>query len=181
MLSIGSSCPRIELDFARTRPRVNKLGLALLAAGVIGTAVVLLDCWQLVSTNKGLEVRIAALAPAGAAGAARSASAARADQDAADALDELTAPWSVLLRELELASVDSQGAVAVLAVEPDRAKRKVHVLAEARSLPNALTYVERLQQSHALRYPMLENHEVQTKDPEHPVRFEVTADWRLLQ
>ena len=95
-------------------------------------------------------------------------------------MTELTIPWSLLLRELELASQDSKDLVSVLAIDPDRQKGQVHLTAEARSLATALSYVERLQESHALRYPMLENHEVQSKDPEHPVRFLIRADWRLL-
>jgi len=38
--------------------------------------------------------------------------------------------------------------------------------------------VQRLQVSDALRYPMLESHEVQTRDPEKPVRFQIRAEWR---
>ena len=178
MLGIDTTRPRIELDFARTKPRVRKLGLALLGIGIVGASLALLDYRRVATQIEGLQLRIAAVAP-GHRAVAHDQGAARAADDARDAVTELSTPWSLLLRELELASQDSKGTVAVLGVEPDREKRQVHVVAEARTLPVALSYVERLQQSEALRYPMLESHEVQSKDPEHPVRFQIRADWRL--
>ncbi|TLY91854.1 MAG: hypothetical protein E6K38_13625 [Gammaproteobacteria bacterium] len=91
---------------------------------------------------------------------------------------ELGTPWTALLAELEAASRDSTGQVAVLSIEPDHAKHNVHVTAEAKDLPLALAYVERLQASRLLRYPMLDSHELKTDDPQHPVRFAMTAEWR---
>lgn len=180
MLEIVTTRPRLELDFARTKPRVRKLGIVLLGVGIVGAALVLLDYRTVATQIEGLQLRIADIAP-GHRAAAPDKTASRAVDDARDAVTELSTPWSLLLRELELASQDSKGTVAVLGVEPDREKRQVHVVAEARTLPTALAYVERLQRSQALRYPMLESHEVQSKDPEHPVRFQIRADWRLAQ
>jgi hypothetical protein len=121
-------------------------------------------------------LRLAAISPDHRA-AIPDKAAARAAEEAGDAVAELATPWSILLKELERAGEDSNGSVAILAVEPDREKRQVRVVAEARTLPIALAYVERLQKSTALRYPMLESHEVQAKDPERPVRFQIKADW----
>jgi hypothetical protein len=180
MFAVDTTRPRIELDFARTKPLVRKLSLVLLGIGIVGACAVLLDYQRVTAEIDGLQLRIAAVAP-GRRAAKSDPGAARAEDDAREAVTELSTPWSVLLRELELASQDSNGTVAVLGVEPDREKRQVHVIAEARTLPTALTYVERLQQSAALRYPMLESHEVQSKDPERPVRFQIRADWRLAQ
>jgi hypothetical protein len=67
--------------------------------------------------------------------------------------------------------------VAILAIEPDHAKHRVKVTAEARNLPMALSYVGRLRKTRVLRYPMLDSHEVRADDREHPVRFELSADW----
>jgi hypothetical protein len=178
VLGIATTRARLELDFARTKPRVRKLGVVLLGVGIVGAVLVLLDYRTVAAQIDGLHLRIAAITPDHRA-AASDRTAARAVDDARDAVTELSTPWSLLLRELELASQDSKGSVAVLGIEPEREKRQVRVVAEARSLPIALAYVERLQQSQALRYPMLESHEVQAKDPEHPVRFQIRADWRL--
>jgi hypothetical protein len=37
--------------------------------------------------------------------------------------------------------------------------------------------VTRLQATQSLRYPMLDSHEIKPDDPQHPVRFALTADW----
>jgi hypothetical protein len=166
----------IELDFTRSRKRPSRRGLAILGTGVVALLLVLIDYRSVAARTAGLEWRVAALRnelrPAKTDKAAL-----RAEQDADIAISDLTTPWSDLLRELELASADSHGTVAVLGVEPDREKKEVRVLAEAHTLDLALAYVERLQKSRALRYPMLASHEIQLKDPEHPVRFEIRAGW----
>jgi hypothetical protein len=166
----------IELDFARRRPPLNRRGVVLLALGIGATALVLADYRSAWNARAGLELRVAdASSPRVSRKPDKAAQ--RVAEDARAALLELTTPWSRLLQELETASAESNGTVAVLGVEPDRDKHQVRVLAEARTLPVALAYVERLQKSQALRYPMLENHEVQVRDPQRPVRFQIRADW----
>ncbi len=169
---------RIELDLARRRPRINRRGAALLALGVAATALVLADYHGGSARRAALELRLTPW-PAVRHGAKPDKAVAQAAGEVRAAFDDLTTPWSALLQDLELASAQTNGSVAVLGIEPDREKRQVRVLAEARTLPLALAYVERLQKSHALRYPMLESHEVQVKDPQRPVRFQIKADWSL--
>jgi Tfp pilus assembly protein PilN len=93
----------------------------------------------------------------------------------------LSTPWTALLNDLEVAAEGSEKEIALLEVAPDLAKQQVRISAEARSLPAALEYVTLLQNAQTLRHPMLEKHEVQLADREHPVRFEVTAEWSLTQ
>jgi hypothetical protein len=83
-----------------------------------------------------------------------------------------------LLEELETASHDAADSIAVLGVEPDREKGRIRIVAEARDLQLALAYIERLQKSRVLRYPMLDSHEVRTEDRDRPVRFQLSADWK---
>jgi hypothetical protein len=47
-----------------------------------------------------------------------------------------------------------------------------------RALPDALEYLERLQRSAVLRHPMLESHERRKDDPQHPLRINLSAEWR---
>jgi hypothetical protein len=169
---------RIELDFARRQRRFNRRGAVLLALGIAGAVLVLADYQSDRARRAGLELRVADINSVRVERKPDKA-AERAAQDSRAALAELTMPWSRLLQELELASAESKGSVAVLGIEPDRDKRQVRVLAEARTLPIALAYVERLQKSQALRYPMLESHEVQVRDPQRPVRFQIRADWSV--
>lgn len=168
----------IELDLARRHPRFNRRGLVLLLAGALGAGLVLADFQSLAARRAALELR-ADTSPATRIGRKPDKAAERVAEDARAAFADLTTPWSRLLHELELASAETNGSVAVLGVEPDRDKRQVRVLGEARTLALALAYVERLQTSEALRYPMLESHEIQLKDPQRPVRFQIKADWRL--
>ncbi len=170
--------PQIELDFARKRPRVNRIGAALFAAGILGAALVIADYRGMAAESDGLEMRLAAISPDPDA-AIPDPAAMRVAEEARAAVSELATPWSILLEELELASEDKRNPVAILAVEPDREKHQVRVVAEARTLLVALAYVKRLQSSQAMRFPMLESHEVQAKDPERPVRFQIKADWRI--
>jgi hypothetical protein len=54
----------------------------------------------------------------------------------------------------------------------------VRITGESRDLPMVLAYLDRLQTSALLRYPMLDTHEIKADDPQHPVRFALTAEWR---
>lgn len=98
--------------------------------------------------------------------------------EAATVERELAVPWTRLLAELEAASHQSGASVSLLHVEPDAGKRQVRITAEVRNLPDAIAYLKRLQKSAVLRYPMLESHERQKDDPEHPLRITLSAEWR---
>jgi len=91
---------------------------------------------------------------------------------------ELNVPWTPVLNELEAANHDLAETVSVLSVAPDAEKHTVRVVAEVRQLPDALKYLERLQKSELLRYPMLESHERRKDDPEQPIRIKLSAEWR---
>jgi predicted dinucleotide-binding enzyme len=151
------------------------LGALLIAAGVLGLGAVLLHQVALSNERAGLELHLAALDRAsGRSTLARDAANAQAAQKT---VTELATPWSQLLVELEQAGADTRDKVAVLTVEPDHVKHRVKVAAEARTLSLALAYVERLRKSQVLRYPMLDSHEVKSDDNEHPVHFELSAEW----
>ena len=168
----------IELDFARSRPKVNWRGASLLAIGAVACVLVLIDYRDISNKRDGLELQIDGLR-ATHRGVKPDKATERLNEEAGAAFAEISTPWSQLLRELEVASAESSGSVAVLGIEPDRDKQQIRVLAEARTLPGALAYVERLQKSRALHYPMLESHEIQQKDPQRPVRFQIRADWSI--
>jgi hypothetical protein len=174
--------PPIQLDFAGGRRGPTLAGGILLAFGVVAAVMVLLEYRSIGEHRAGLELRLAALTRAQdpAASKAESLADARAGLSVQQAALDLATPWTLLLSELEQASKDTQGQVAVLGVEPDHAKHNVRVTAEARNLSLALAYVQRLQASHSLEYPMLDRHEIRADDAQHPVRFELTGAWRDL-
>lgn len=170
----------IQLDFAGARRGLSVTSAVLLALGLIAVSAVLLEYRSLAENRAGLELRIAALTRAKAA-AVKTVEVAVDPRVAASlqqAAQDLATPWTLLLSELEQASKDAQGQVALLGVEPDHSKHSVRISAEARTLALALAYVQRLQSSRSLQYPMLDRHEVRTEDAQRPVRFELTGAWR---
>jgi hypothetical protein len=166
----------ILLDFKERRRPGGIAGSIILALGAAGTVFAGVQFRASSLTLSGLELRLEAMESAHNAGTGPLT--AGAAEETAPVVAELGAPWSLLLQELEAASQDAGGAVAVLAVEPDREKGRVRIVAEARDLPAALAYIERLQKSNALRFPMLDSHEVRTEDHDQPVRFQLSAEWK---
>jgi hypothetical protein len=169
----------IQLDFSGARPGLSLAGGLLLAVGILAAGSVLLEYRNIAQHRAGLELRLAAQARAEAlASPADTPADARIAVSVEQAATDLATPWTLLLSELEQASKDSQGEVALLGVEPDHGKHNVRVSAEARTMKLALAYVERLQTSRSLNYPMLDRHEIRADDAQHPVRFELTGEWR---
>lgn len=168
----------VQIDFVRPSRLFSLPGLLLLALGLISAAVVGLEYHTVQMRRAALELRLTASMLAQQR-PVRDADARSHETERTDlAARELATPWTALLSELERVSQDSAGQVAVLGVEPDHAKHRVHVIAESRDLALALAYVQRLQASHLLSYPMLDSHEVRQDDAQHPVRFELSSDWR---
>ena len=170
----------IQLDFADRRRGLSLAGGLLLGLGVIAAGAVWMEYRVMAQHRAGLELKLAALsrADAKALAAADSAVDAKTLVSAQEAVSDLATPWTLLLAELEQASKDSQGQVAVLGVEPDHGKHNVRVSAEARTLALALSYVQRLQSSRSIVFPMLDRHEIRADDAQHPVRFELSGAWR---
>ncbi len=168
----------VHLDFIEPRARVPYVGAALLVAGLLAVGLVLAGYRASVERREGLEFRLARAAHAHHRGAANLARAALNAAVSARAAPALLVAWTNMLADLEVAARDSRGDVSILAVEPDAAKRLVHITGESKDLTRAIAYVERLQAARSLAYPMLDRHELKNDDPQHPVRFELTGEWR---
>lgn len=87
---------------------------------------------------------------------------------------QLQRPWQQLFSMLEAMPQDD---VALLGLTPDARKGQVRISAEARNLEAMLQYHKRLEASEELSDVSLLNHEVLAAQPEHPVRFTLTATW----
>jgi hypothetical protein len=173
-MSVGT----IRLDFQRRRGHKLRGGALLLAAGLaIGMALVF-SYRHTANEIAGIELQLSALQPGSSNIAGESDSSASIAMASAT-VENLATPWGRLLDDLEAATGDSAGSVALLEIEPDREHHKIRVLAEARSLVAALGYLERLQRAGTLVNPLLESHELQKEDPERPVRVKIMADWRV--
>jgi hypothetical protein len=171
------SAPFLELDLAGGRLRGGLAGIVVALIGGLCLTSVLVQQHHIKEQRAGLELRRAALSEDQRRGQSAQSVTGLAAQNAEKTVRELATPWSQLLLELENASGDNSGNVALLSVEPDHAKHRVRVIAEARTLELALAYVQRLRKAPVLRYPMLDSHELRKEDKDHPVRFQVSADW----
>jgi hypothetical protein len=167
----------LPLDFAVPVRRSTAAGVLLCLAGIAAATAVGVEFRSAIVERARLDDAIDAIAdqrraPVDTAGRAA------AETEFAKMSRELAIPWTKLLTELEAASNDMASQVSLLHVEPDAEKHLVRITAEVRSLPDALAYLQRLQRSPVLRYPMLESHERRKDDPEHAVRIKVAAEWR---
>jgi hypothetical protein len=174
------SARSIELDFVRRRRPLTLASAALLVLGAGATVAAYLAYQHLEGRRAALELRLDAALRSAHRDPALDLRAQGLSTEAGRIAQELGTPWTELLAELEAASGDSASQVAVLSIEPDHAKRLVHITGESRDLPTALAYVQRLQKSSLLRYPMLDSHDLKTDDPQRPVRFALSAEWRAL-
>jgi hypothetical protein len=168
------------VDFVGRRSRLTLFGTVLLLLGVGAATAACLEYRALEAQRAGLELKLQAAARSGHRDPALEARSAGLTEEAGSVARELGTPWTKLLAQLEDASRDSTGQIALLSVEPDRSKHNVRITGESRDLPLVLAYVQRLQSSAMLRYPMLDTHDVKIDDPQRPIRFALTAEWREL-
>jgi hypothetical protein len=168
----------MRLDFVSTARRPGAGAILVLLIGVLSVVATAANYQQLRRRADGLDLKIAATTGAGGNANAPAATSDKLLAETRAAIAELATPWGRLLADLEAAVADSQDSVALLAIEPDRETLKVKIKAESRSLPAAVAFAQRLQQSDVLLYPLLDSHEIQVHDQYRPVRFEITAAWR---
>jgi len=177
-MGLRTGSPRaLYMDFACPARRATGAGILLCAAGLAAAVAVAMAFQAALAERAELGAKIEE-ASAGYRAPAATPAAVAAQAELAKVVRELSIPWTPLLAELETVSHDMKSEVSLLEVEPDAEKHIVRITAEVRSLPDALAYLQRLQQSPVLRYPMLESHERKKDDPDHAVRIKVAAEWR---
>ncbi|RCL23273.1 pilus assembly protein [Pseudomonas sp. AFG_SD02_1510_Pfu_092] len=171
---------RLDLEFQPRRS--SPLAWALLAMGsALVVALVLLqqhlqaEQAELQASVYSLELQLGRR-PASVAPLSSAASREQAERLAQmqSVSQQLQRPWQQLFAMLE---AQPQGDVALLSLAPDARKGQLRIAAEARSLDAMLQYHQRLEASTELSDVSLLNHEVLATQPEHPVRFTLTATW----
>jgi hypothetical protein len=168
--------PPVRLDFVAPVHRAPRAGAALFVAGLAAALALGLAFEQKLAERNRLDAELGAMAPP--RHRAPTPESLKSAAEAATIERELGVPWTRLLAELEAASQDCAARVSLLRVEPDPGKHLVRITAEVRALPDALTYLKRLQRSEVLRYPMLESHERRKDDRQHPLLIKLSAEWR---
>lgn len=109
-------------------------------------------------------------------GMAAAASAELADMTVA--VNRLLIPWDAVLSAVEHSMSHD---VALLALDPAAVKRQITITAETRDMTTMLQYVAALSSQPMLEKVVLQKHEVNQTDPDHPVRFVVIAFWKGAQ
>jgi hypothetical protein len=90
---------------------------------------------------------------------------------------QLGLPWQNFFAQLGQAT--KNGEVAFISIEPDSQKGHVVLVAEARTLEAMLQFVNQLQASADFSSVVLQSHAINQNVPEKPVRFRVSASWRV--
>jgi hypothetical protein len=93
---------------------------------------------------------------------------------------QLSLPWATFFREIGQAS-KSGGDVALISVEPDPVKSNVILIAEARNLNAMLKFVTLLQASPEFSQVALLSHSIDSTSAEKPVRFRMSANWKVVE
>lgn len=168
---------RLDFDFhARpTRPGTGAIVLALAGAVALGWSWNNLQTAR--ATEAGLALQIAALEQAAPRAAARPAPA----TDAAAQTDVsalLAYSWQPAFEALANALDDT---VALVSLDASQARSQFKLVAEARTLAEAVALIDRLQQQPGVKRAALVQHEVQTEADQQPVRFNLLVELQPVE
>lgn len=166
---------RLDFDFHAQPSRPGKLGMALALAGCVALGWAWNNLQAARATEAGLATRIAALEQARPRAAAKPATRANTAADATQALvrAQLDFSWQPAFDALAAARSSK---IALVSLDAVQAKSHIKLVAEARQLADAVEFIEALQQQPGIRRAALTQHEVQSDDPEKPVRFNLLLE-----
>ena len=166
---------RLDFDFHARPARPGKLGIALALAGSVALGWAWTNLQAARATEAGLALRIAALEQARPRAAEKPATRAGTAADATQALvrSQLDFSWQPAFDALAAAHSSK---IALVSLDAVQAKSHIKLVAEARQLADAVEFIEALQQQPGIRRAALTQHEVQSDDPEKPVRFNLLLE-----
>ena len=170
---------RLQLDFVRSRRRYTWLGALLLSSGILLAGFSVQQYFAAEAEIAALERELARLAR-GAGGEPK------VDFDrlrarivlANQVVRKKTVPWDGLFRDIENASDDKIG---LLAVQPDAATGVVRITGEARDAAALTDYITRLEAQPSLQNVHLAEHEIKLNQGHPVVRFNLNATWAGTQ
>ena len=167
---------RLQLDYIPRPNSARWLAVGLLAvAALVGAKQA-----DVYATARGeiaqLEARLARLESRDrpAAKTALPESTIREIRRANDVIEQIALPWDRVFRAVESAAGEKVG---LLGITPDQKSGTLEVAGEAADLNAMFDYVKRLQRQPSLTRVYLLNHKLNDQDPQHPIRFTVTASW----
>lgn len=164
-----------DFDFSASPRRPRMLGIALLLAGLAAVIAVGLAWQQARATVAGQALQIAAIQQTTSAGprtpATREENATLMSQTEIAA--QLAYAWQPAFEALAAAR---SGSIALVSLDAVQAKSQIKLVAEARRLADAVAFIEVLQQQAGVRRAELVQHELQTDNPQKPIRFNVLVE-----
>lgn len=89
-------------------------------------------------------------------------------------IDRLNIPWGQVFRAIESATPAN---IALLELAPDAKRHAIKATAEAKSMHQALDYIELLSTQSFFESVVLLHHEINEQDVNKPVRFQFLATW----
>lgn len=92
---------------------------------------------------------------------------------------QLNLPWSSFFAGLSDAAI--VGKVALMSIEPDAQKGQVVLVSEARDMDSMLKFLTALQQRPEFASVVLLSHSINKAVPEKPVRFRLSAQWKVRE
>jgi len=163
---------RLDFDFHPPARRPGTLGLGVLVVGRVA-AIWVWTNWQTARASvAGLNVQLAAMEQKRPAAAPRPR--VRTDEGArssqARIASQLSYAWQPAFEALAAARSNS---IALVSLDAVQAKSQVNLVAEARQLADAVTFIDALQQQPGVIRAALLQHEMQADNAQKPVRFTV--------
>lgn len=170
----------LELEFQPRRSSPLAWSLLALGSGLLVALLIAQQLWQ--AERQALEAQVQHLEqqlgrrPASSAPLNSAASREQAERLAQmrSVSQQLQRPWEQLFDRLEGLPQED---VALLTLTPDARKGQLRISAEARNLEAMLQFHKRLESIDQLRDVSLLNHEINVRQPEHPVQFNLSATW----
>lgn len=170
---------QLYLDFQRSNKPIPWVGISLLLLASVSLAIAeihyqglaaSIDYWELKTgeLNRNSERKLT--------GSQRELNDIALEvKHANEVLNQITLPWEKLFQAVEWSSGKD---VALLTIEPDAEKRVVKISGEAKNITAVLGYISHLSGQEILSSVYLQSHEVQSQNPERPVRFSLVATWK---
>jgi len=168
----------VTLDYRSRDARPGPMSWAALLLAGVASALLLVHYQQVSAEAAARQDELDRLAAASGQHARSPTEARRLSEELGQATAvtrQLAFPWANLFAAVEASANDE---IALLAVAPELKRGQIGIVGEAKSYIAVLAYIRRLQTAAVLDRVYLQNHQVQTQDREHPVRFTLAADWR---
>lgn len=167
---------RLRMDFQRPAQPFPLAGTLLLLLAVAVTIMTAGYYYRLSSDSKALEDSLREIEQAAHAQIRSVHPEVHGDiKQASEVLRQLTLPWEDLFQAVESSTIPQ---VTLLGMEPDLEKHVVSISCEAKDVASMLRFMERLEARQEFTGVYFQNHQVQLRDPERPVRFSLIAFWR---